>query len=127
MLFDINVKVCFIGFRSVQCSIYMQTLLSVLHRCRVRYMSAGCLTRFCTCGCNCRTGVVGRICEEVMQINSDNPTGIIIQNFYFGEVMDTDVNSGSDPTQRFEPASVPNFSVTSRIKYDAVFHSTVRW
>jgi len=32
-------------------------------------------------------------------MNSDNLIGIVIQNFYIGEVMGTDVNSGLDPTQ----------------------------
>jgi len=56
-------------------------------------------------------------------MNSDILTGIIIQNVYTGEVMGTDVNSGPDSTQRFEPASVPTFSgEKNRIKYDAVFY-----
>jgi len=107
--------------------IYGWSLLTVLHRCRVRYMSAGCLRKFCICGYNCRTGIVGRICEEGMQMNSDNLTGIMIQNFYIGEVTGTDVNGGPDQTQRFEPPSVLTFSGKIRIKYDAVFYSTVRW
>jgi len=43
-------------------------------------------------------------------MNSDNLTGIVVQYFYIGEVMGTDVNSGPNPTQRFEPPSVPTFS-----------------
>ena len=39
-------------------------------------------------------------------MNSDNLTGIVIQNFYSGEVMGTDVNSRPDPTQRLEPPPV---------------------
>ena len=70
---------------------------------------------------------MGRICEEGMQMNSDNLTGIMIQNFYIGEVTGTDVNGGPDQTQRFEPPSVLTFSGKIRIKYDAVFYSTVRW
>ena len=60
-------------------------------------------------------------------MNSDNLTGIVIQNFYSGEVMGTDVNSGPDPTQRLEPPSFPTFSGKIRTKFDAVFYSTVRW